>query len=110
MSETKQVTFVESAQLFNEMVMEKYFKDSNTDNMMIMIVGNAKDKILHGAMCGNRCYLEQALYGACKDDNDVERVIMSVAARISMENLMDKFGDHIADMEQEEPEDEEDDD
>ena len=110
MNETKQVTFTEAVQLFNEMVMEKYFKGNNIDDMMLTITGNAKNSTLNCAMYGNMCYLEQALYGACMDSKDVEKLIMRVAARISMENLMKKFGSDVVDSASENSEDEDSDD
>lgn len=98
MSEKREVTFVESAQLFNEMVLDKYFSDPNTENMMIMIAGNADQSLLHGVVCGKPEYLAQALYGTCEEDERIKAVVMKVAGRIAIENMRKKLQDMNGDI------------
>jgi hypothetical protein len=91
MSEKREVTFMESVQLFDEMVVEKYFKTVDTEDLMLCIAGNADSYELHVTACGSSEYLVQALLGACKEDKNIKRVVMTVAAKISMETLMSKL-------------------
>jgi hypothetical protein len=91
MSETRNVTFMESVQLFDEMVVEKYFKTVDTEDLMLCIAGNADSSALHVTACGNSEYLVQALLEACREDKNIKRVVMTVAAKISMETLMNKL-------------------
>lgn len=91
MSENRSVTFMESVQLFDEMVVEKYFKTADTEDLMLCIAGNADSSALHVAICGDDEYLVQALLEACRENKDIKRFVMTVAAKISMETLMNRL-------------------
>ena len=58
---------------------------------MLCIAGNADSSELHVTACGSNEYLVQALLGACREDKNIKRVVMTVAAKISMEALMSKL-------------------
>lgn len=83
----KEVSFVETTNLFSEMVKEKYFSGDCKDNMIILVSGSAEQSLVSGLVCGNRSYLSQALYELCKDDNGLTTIVMDVAYKIAAKRI-----------------------
>ena len=107
MSETteKKVTFMDSVQLFDEMVIEKYFKDDkDTEDVLFVVAGNAEFSQLHVAVGGNVRHIVTAINGACSDEK-IRAIIMRVAANLSLDLLKEKLNRELDAREEEGEED-----